>query len=178
MNPLMLKGLAGLALTIALVAGYSAWHHHVFQQGVTQEKDRRDKIDLEATAAAQANLAAANERVRVAQASVADTLAQIDAKNKELKNATKNLDALRADLRSGAQRLSIPVTSCSSGAARPSDGSGVASGTGTEARAELLPETAGRLADIAADADEEVRRTNECIDRYSAMKAASDALNN
>lgn len=176
MNPLLIKGLAGLALAIALVAGYFAWEGRVFQRGVTQEKDRRDKIDRETTIASQAKLAEANEKVRVAQQSLVDALSQIDAKNMELKNARKNLDELRADLRSGAQRLSIAVASCSGGAARSNDGAGTPSGTGAEARAELLPETAASLIDIVRDANEEVRRTNECIDRYEAIRAAINEI--
>jgi len=185
MNPLSLipseylgiaKIVAVLALVAALIGGYFAWHHNIFEQGVTQEKDRRDKIDAENTIKAQATLAAANEKVRVTQASLTDTLAQIDVKNKELENAKSQVAALRADVRSGAVRMSIPIATGSCRAAGSPDSAAAASGTGTETRAELLPTTADDLIELVTDADSEVRRTNECIDRYGAVKAASDAL--
>lgn len=88
-----------------------------------------------------------------------------DGKTKDAK-----INELRAAVRSGAERLYIPVAARSDAA----NGAGAAptAASTTETRAELLPETADGLIGIVADANAEVRRTNECIDLYNTVKEA------
>lgn len=84
---------------------------------------------------------------------------------KEQQNAQVKIDSLVSDVRTGKQRLSVAVSSCS-----PARDSTTPTGTVTEARAEILPKTAIDLIELAAGADEEVRRTNLCIDQYNAVR--------
>lgn len=164
-NPLLAKGIAALLLVAALF-----WlHHHIDKGGYDRAKLECQAANDKATIAASQNLAEANEEVRVKQAALNDTLSKIDAKNLELKNANKKLDSLGRDLRNGTERLSIAVANCSSDSSGQDVDTAVASRTSAKTRAELLSSTLESLGAIADDADEEVRRTNELIDRYNAI---------
>ena len=105
---------------------------------------------------------AAREQERI----ISHSLSAIsDNHHKESKNAKVKIDSLVNDVRSGKQRLSVAINSCST-----AGDSTATAGTVTEARAELLPKTAIDLIELAAGADAEVRRTNECIDSYNAVR--------
>ena len=85
----------------------------------------------------------------------------------EKDHAKSQIDALRNDVRNGDVRLSVAVSSCRS---TPfSSGTTITGGTASQAYAELLPKTADDLIGIAADANDEVRRTNLCIDTYNSV---------
>ena len=87
-------------------------------------------------------------------------------------NAKFEINRLRNSIHAGTTRLSVPVASC--GKAEASGGAGASSGVTETERAELLPETAIDLINLAADADTEVRRTNLCINAYNKLKETLD----
>lgn len=84
----------------------------------------------------------------------------------------KTINRLRRDITAGSFRLSIPVASC------PTNTLGGSTGSPDDSpRAELLPETSIDLVNLAAAADEEVRRTNRCIKSYNEVRAKVNAQN-
>jgi len=97
------------------------------------------------------------------QAAAADAEAK-DAKYREdQKNAKADFDKRVADISAQRVRVTIPIVSC-----RPA---GANAGAGNrEARAELDPATAGRLAGIADDGDSAIRELNLCVDKYNAVR--------
>lgn len=167
------KILAGLLLVAALFAGEQAYEHHIYQQGVDVTNAKRDKREADANLAAANELTAANEKIRALGLQLVrqlDKIAQLEESEKQ--NAKVHEDTLRADVRSGAIRLRMPVQNCKVGKAGPDNGAGTAGGIDNQASAELLPATADALVSIAFDANAEVRRTNQCIDRYEAVRKA------
>lgn len=84
----------------------------------------------------------------------------------------KTINRLRRDITAGTFRLSVPVATCSPNPFSRSTGS-----TNDSQRAELLPETSLDLVNLAAAADEEVRRTNLCIKSYNEVRAKINAQN-
>ena len=124
--------------------------------------------EKEITATAEKELYVSTQKNAETESALRKTLEVKDLKYKQEKDlAQSKIDALQRDIRTGTVRLSVPVRSCGTSTA----GAGTASVDGTlnEARAELLPETASDLIGIAGDADNEVRRTNSCIDRYTEV---------
>lgn len=174
MNPIAVKALAAVALIAGLVIGYIAWHHYVFQQGVEQEKGRRDRIDAKNAALAQTVLAAANERVRLAQAKVAEVMQKLSDKQKELSDAKAVSSALQSDLLASRKRLSVLVTTRSNGAAEQAPGSATAGvDQGAEVTAELNPEVAAGLVELVSEGDQAIARLGACISAYEAVEHAS-----
>lgn len=170
------KILAAILLVVALVGGYKALEHHIYESGRHDQKQEDDLAFAKASQAAQAQLDAANDKIRNLSRQMTrqlDQIAEIDEKEKE--DAKAHEDALRAQLRNGDVRLRLAVGRCEAGHDSANPGAGTAGGTESQASAELLPATADRLFELAFDADREVRRTNECVDRYNAVKAAIDA---
>jgi hypothetical protein len=147
LNSLAFKALAIVAVVIGLL-----WTgHHFGAQGVKADWEKERRAQAEATGATNRAMLRGFE-----------TAAESSRKEKE--RAKIETDRLRADLRSGAERLSVPVRSCEQ-----------SNGTGTgdqQARAELMPETAGRVGDVGVESDDAVRDLNACIDKYNAVKAA------
>lgn len=100
---------------------------------------------------------------------VLDNLAEQNLQKE--KHAQDRINRLNAELRRRDARLFVPVVASSCGTA--ADGAGTAAGQpGAEARAELVPEAAIALVDIAADGDAAVRQLNDVIDAYNAAVAA------
>ncbi len=90
-------------------------------------------------------------------------------------NDEKIIERLKRSIADGTYRMSVAVRSCED---RVSSGdSGIAAGTESKKYAELLPETTYDIIRIAQDANEEVRRTNECIDRFNASRESLINLN-
>lgn len=102
-------------------------------------------------------------------AATAELAAQSTKHVEEARHAQAEIDRLRADLRASHIRLSIPVANCNAGSASSTD-SAAAGGSGAEARAELMPETAADLVGVAADGDAAVRQLNRLIDAYNALR--------
>lgn len=127
MNPLILKGLAGLALAAALVAGYFAWHHHVLGQGRAEMKAEwaaDNALRTKAENAAILHRLNSNDRIREQQ--------EIDLKKMKKENADEIAKIRAAYATDG--RLRIPATVCSGFAAsteagRASGGNAASAGT-------------------------------------------------
>jgi len=159
-------------IALVLVAGWSAVLYQVgHTQGAAQVEAERA---LDRTKALN-DLFDANARVRAAQMQLLDGLASRDALHqKDLKNAQTNHDERVAALRAGIVRVSIPVqaAACAAGSAAGA----TPAGEPAETRAELTPEAAATLEGIVLDGDSAILDLNLCIDRYDAVRGASELL--
>jgi len=156
--------LAALLLLLAFAAG-----------GMVQGW-RKDRViaDIKAAAAradqdAALALAAATQRVRQQES---DARAALQARAatliKERDHAKTERDTFIDGVRSGAIRLSVPVLAHDARTA--SADTGAAAGNRQQARAELAPAFAERLAAIATDGDDAIRQLNACIDSYNQVR--------
>lgn len=129
MNPLIMKGLAGLALAIALVAGYFAWESRIRGQGrasMKAEWDADNALRTKAENAAILHRLNSNDRIREQQ--------EIDL-NKMKKVNADEIAKIRAAYATDS-RLRIPATVCSGFAASTEadrTGGGAAAPAGTVA---------------------------------------------
>ena len=156
-------------LLAALYAGWTAqgWH-----------KDA-DIATLKASIA-QANQQVANARaegtakvLEAERTAQAEMIAITEKLTKEKDFAQHEKDIFIAGVRSGAIRLSIPVVVPVPAGAGCAD----AATTGSpihQARAELTPEAAELLDDIASEGDDAIRQSNALIDAYNKVR---DQLN-
>lgn len=122
----------------------------------------KEKLESKENKAALVVMEQAKEKEKILNGKIVSI---VENNYREQQNAQVKIDSLVSDVRTGKQRLSVAVSSCS-----PAGDSATPAGTVTEARAELLPTTAIDLIELAAGADAEVRRTNECIDSYNAVR--------
>jgi hypothetical protein len=123
---------------------------------------------IEADAAA--GLAAQSERHRSAERALRDRLdADTTRHHQEIADLERSKHDLAARLRAGAVRVSVPAAACV-----PAAG-GATSAADQTARAELAPETALALDDIAADGDAAILDLNHCLAAYDAARAAVSA---
>ena len=133
-----------------------------FFAGVWHEQERAAVVERAAMTA----LAQAKAKVNAAETALASAHLKIDADRvKEKQDDKKTIDALRADVRSGAISLSIATRAIRAGAASAGPFPGA-----IETRAEIVPEAAVALIDIAADGDDAVRDLNACIAKYDAVR--------
>lgn len=134
------------------------------------------ELKLEEIRSSSARLLAATEkRARDTERAAMDSILRQSAKHvEEQRNAQVEINRLDADLRASRVRLSIPVASCAAPSPSGTDPT-VAGGSGAEARAELMPETAASLVDIAADGDAAVRQLNALIDAYNDLRGRINA---
>lgn len=130
MNPLMIKGLAGLALAVALVAGYFAWHGHVFRQG-------EDSKQAEWTAAENAAILKRTEENKA--------LAETQAETNRLITRSKDAEItkIRADL-ANAPRVRVGTAICGNGPAAGADTKSASLGDGADTGSRLVSESADR----------------------------------
>lgn len=154
MNRLQSFGAVVLALCLGLIGGYLWGGHRQAQidEGMAAEVSEQHALAL----------ASATERYREAERGGQAAVAAITAAvQQEKDNAKKQMDVLRGELRTGAERLSIAVDAASAAAASQAAASG-----DREARADLLPEAAGRILDFALEGDDIMRDLNACVDKY------------
>lgn len=156
-----------LAIVLALAVGYL---------GGCQQNDAKHKAAAaiqiaQAQKDADDRLAAANERVRETNRLASQAMAVRDAAHhKEQQDAKNSIDSLNARLRAGSLSLSVPVhATCGT---QSGGNPAIAGGIGTETRAELVPEAAVALVNIAADGDAAVRQLNAVIDAYGDARKA------
>lgn len=100
-----------------------------------------------------------------------------DIRLKEKSDAAKNLEKAVAAAVARTERLSIrtaPARCPVPGVATGGD-PGAASGPGSEARTDLLPETAAAIFGIAADSAGLVRDYNDVVRRYDLARVACNA---
>jgi hypothetical protein len=174
--------LAGItALVLGLWAAL-AWHdHHVFAQGVAQEKVRRDAIDAADNAKAEAERLRLNQLVAQAQAKLDAARVRVDQLQAEVDHE-KTISADRQQrLLAGTERERVLIRTIpgpsqtgadgqTAGAtARPMDsGSGPTSAT-------LDPRVASALEWVRATRNAALDGLQGCIIRYDALKTAVDA---
>ncbi|WP_426106357.1 lysis system i-spanin subunit Rz [Massilia sp. TSP1-1-2] len=149
-----------LWLALVLVAAVSffggEWHE---QRVSTARMDLADGL-------AKAALREATGRAKTAEMLLAGTHSTIDAERiKEKEDAKTTIDALRADVQRGTVSLSIATRAIRAAPAGQDPGTRY-----VETRAELVPQAAIDLIDIAADGDNAVRDLNACIDKYDAVR--------
>lgn len=150
-----------LALVLVSLAGYfgGQWQENRVSTARLELVNSKAKIEL----------AAATARAEVAEKKLKDGHAAIDETlKKEKEDAKVTIDALRADVRRGAVSLSIATRALRAGAGSADPTVGY-----IETRAELVPEAAVALIDIAADGNSAVLELNACIDKYHAVEQAS-----
>lgn len=183
MNPLTpyllwIKVGAAVALVGALFGYHVFAVNSAHKEGIAYESSRRDMIDLGNTARAQAELLAANERTRRAQADLAIT--QEDLQKLSLENNREKLvsSQRKSDLLAGRERLRVLTASPAArdpAQAGPAPGAGAADvDPGTGLVVDLDPAVAAGLEGIREQHNEAVRRLAGCIVEYDAVKAAAD----
>lgn len=172
------KAGAAVALLAAL------YGYHVFAvnaahtAGVSYESSRRDMIELGNTARAQAELLAANERTRKAQADLA--IVQEDLQKLSMENNREKLvsSQRQSDLLAGRERMRVLTTgptACNPAQAGQAPGAGAADvDPGAGVVVDLDPTVAAGLEGIRAQHNEAVRRLVGCIVAYDGVKAAAD----
>lgn len=174
----LIKLLAVLALVASVSGGLLWYHNHVFQQGVTQEKTRRDLIDIANTAKAEKELAVLNEKVRSAQAALTDALETIAARELELHHEQATSTVLQADLSAGRVRERVLVTrSVERNIAQTGQSSFSTAATmdsGTEVVEDLSPIVAVSLEKLRSNENTAIDRLEACIASYDAVKSAVD----
>ena len=158
LNPLMLKGLAGLALAIALVAGYFAWESRIRGQGRAEMKAEWDADNALRTKA---------ENAAILQR-VADNKALAETQAETNRLITRNKDAeitkIRADI-ANAPRMRTGQTFCG-GSSAPAEASSVSRGDGANTGSRVL----------SAEMDRAVRELIEETERAAATGRAAQAF--
>jgi hypothetical protein len=158
-----------IAIALLVTGGLATYWvpEHYREQGRAEAKAECDRQKLLDDAAAKEELVKANEKVQESQNKLAEVFQTKELQdNLKERSYEKTIESLRRDLRSSVYRLSIPTSYKTQFSATTS----TVSGSSNQERAELLPETAISLIDIAAGANREVRRTNSCIDYYNAVR--------
>lgn len=163
----LLARIAPYALIVAVIGLTHWWAYNRGEARATAEHrlQLQEIRTAAATAAANAERAARDKEAAAAEELAAESMRHLQ----ESRHAQMEIDHLRADLRAARVRLSVPVARCTTGSSAGSDPA-TAGGSGSEARAELMPQTAADLVGIAADGDAAVRQLNRCIDVYNAVR--------
>lgn len=172
------KWAAILALCALAAASAIAYRHHLIQQGVSLEAARRDKIDADNTAKAEAEQGRLNALVAKAQAELGAALAHLDQLKSDLDHEQAASRTLQSDLAAGRRRLSVAIARA--GQADPAQPPDSTSAGGLDsqspATADLDPQAASRVVELTGTGDSAIIRLNACIAAYDAVKAAADAL--
>lgn len=178
LSTMWIKGLAALALLVALLAGVK----FIYNRGY----DARDAEAVVQSIKAQGVADKAKRDLTVELAAIKGE------KEQERKNAKQEIDSLRVQLASGAVRLRIAVAApsrdvrgASPGAAEaraqpgqtPAAGPAPESGgVSTAVMLDLDPATSIELLSIAADGDAAIRDLNECLASYEALRKSLHGL--
>lgn len=150
MNPLARLGLRFLGLLLLVltsgVVGY--------QIGEERATELADRARAEVSRQAELRWAERNQQERQREVEheqqIADLRSEFAAR---INRARAENERKLADLRSGHDRLRLPVTGCSGGGAGTSPAEASSEGADGTASADVAPETAAALYDIAADGD-------------------------
>jgi len=149
---LAILALAAVYLLVQLNDTSTAFHRANVQAAQQYEKLSNESIEKERRLREEIDLLAIQHRK--------------EKQDDQIKN-----EAAIAALRAGTQRVSVAVRACST-AASSTDSAAASRDTG--ARAELAPEVAADLANIAADGDTAIKDLNTCIATYNKVR---DTLN-
>ena len=170
--PVWVKELIAAAIFAAVVIGAIALHHSIYQEGFNASKAISDKEKSDITAKALSTQLAYEAVARAKEQALAAQLSDLSTKHEESEaHANTVINGLRADVRAGAIKLSVP-TRCASPATSAHTDTAVASKSSDEGRSELMPETAETILSIAGGIAASVRKSNELIDAYNAVRVA------
>jgi hypothetical protein len=172
--PFWMRALAA-SIILAAIAGFVAViYHGIYLRGYHARDIEAKASEANINRQHQAALAAAEKARRDKEQHLTGIINELANQYQEVKsNAEAVQDKLRADVRTHAVRLSIPASAkCTDSADAGGPDTALAHGTGDQTRAELMPETAIALIDIATDGDRAMRERNWLIDAYNAVRDA------
>jgi hypothetical protein len=172
------KLLGAVALVGALVVAKNAYDNHLIAQGdaagATRMQGRWDKAEAAIKADAQRMAAVGAARARAETAALQLKFDQLaERQQKDRLNHENDKRIAVASALAGNVRLSIATTGGASGALPATgtvEGAGPGAGIAREARADLLPETAAAILDIAGDYGQLVRDYNSVVERFNAAR--------
>lgn len=181
--PWYYKALAGVILVGLVVGGADAYLDHV--QSVA-DKTGYDRATGEwkakeagITIAADEKVAAANKRAAADTEALQNQFNLLaDKRQKEKTDHENDKAAAVARALAGVERLRIattPSTADALPAAGHGESAGPAGGSETASTADLLPETAAVILDVAGDYGQLVRDYNAVVDRYELIEHACNA---
>ena len=166
-----------IGATIAILAGLTWYHHHVYQQGYDQRADEQLVIDAKNKIAAEKELNKLNMHVNEVQSELDKSTATLSTKQVELDHAKQLSSDYQVRLASGTDRLRVLTKStCSNKAANPQSASLTDVDNRTEVTAELDGAVAANLVKLAGEGDEAITRLNACIVSYNLVKTAADSI--
>lgn len=162
--------IAAVALIGVVFGGFEC--HHL---GVKQEGARRDAIAAKKAIATAKELAALNEKIRVAQADLATARIALEKLEEVNRNeqiaSTKRESALRA----GTERLRADFVKRGAGqAGSPAGGPASDLDHNASIAEDLAPEVAGNLESLRRNENNAIDRLGACIKAYDAVKSASE----
>lgn len=168
------KAIGAALLLAGLFVAEQAYEHHIYQEGFDAAKAIADQEKADIKAEALSNQLAYEARARTKEQNLVAALATKSTQLQESESHAKNLnDQLRASVRDRSIVLSVPAKCPGADVAAGSGSNSSASGqSGAEGRAELMPEAAIALIDIAADGERAMRKANALIDAYNAIRTA------
>ena len=176
--PLPYRVIAILAMVAGLMASAAGYHHHVFEQGVTQEKTRRDIIEGANTVRAKDELSSLNAKLRAAQSDLTKALADVATKQKDLNDEKAKSAAYQSDLLAGRQRMRILAT-CPGRLAQAGPVDSATAGAmdqGTTVEVDIGIGPAVAIDRLRTGHNEAVTRLDACIASYDAIQAAADKI--
>lgn len=159
-------------VVVGLFFGIVQMNHSAYKRGYNAaETEYKAKI-AKANEIAAETLKTKNDEIAKSQKAINDFNLEMIKKRLELENANREKDRIASEYRAGIKRLSIPAL-CKSDSTKQGESARPAE-LSNQGRCELMPETAGALFDIARGHREDVRKLNECIDRYNQIKTATN----
>lgn len=172
--PFWMRAFAALIIVAAIIGCAAAIYHGIYLRGYHARGIEAEASEAKINRQHQAALAAAEKARRNKELHLAGIITELANQYQEVKsNAEVIQDKLRADVRAHAVRLSIPTNArCTDSSSAGGPNTAPTRGTGDQARAELMPETAIALIDIATDGDRAMRERNWLIDAYNAVRDA------
>jgi hypothetical protein len=167
-----------ILLVAALIGGVAQYRAHVFALGVSQERVRRDAIDVERDRQSRAELAEVNARLAAKQAELNQAIENVAKLKSDIDHEKANSAALQSDLAAGRRRLSVAIAgTCRPAQAGNTEGAAAAGldPGGEPATADLLPRAAGDLEWARSTRNEAILAAQACVAAYDAVSAAASA---
>jgi Skp family chaperone for outer membrane proteins len=182
-NPLTLIPLpwkigGALALAGGLAAAGVAYHHHVYQQGVSAESVRRDVIEAANSKRADDERAALNKRIAAVQADLDKARTRVAELSRDYENEKAISAQRKRALAAGDERMQILARKRSADPHGPPSGAAtgtVDSGSRSDTY-DIDPAVAANLEQLRADHNGAIKALNACVEQYDALKSAADAM--
>lgn len=172
--------LLGVLTLLAGFCGAVLWYgHEKHEQGVTEEKNRRDLLDFERDQQAKAELAKLNEQVSQAKMLLADAQGRVAQLTEEVNDAQAISGRRESALRAGVERERVLIRALGTGPnAAPGQGADAGSGpvdqAGGPTAAILDPAVASDLERVRLSRNTAINAARACVIQYDALKAAID----